>query len=279
MATVNRASGSGGRMLRPDGGTPEARWLASHALQATPSCSADWLVPRDFRAVIVAPHPDVEVLACGGLIAQLVGLGRAVCVVAVTDGDASHPRSSVWSRARLAQERPLESARALALLSETGDDDIAAAEPTADRPARSTVSVVRLGEADGALTHCRERLTDRLRELLTPQDVAFTTWRLDGHPDHEVTGHACAWAAARNGARLFEMPVWGWHWAQPDDGRLPWQRAHRLPLAPATVRRKCAAVRAFHSQLMPDPSTGAAPALTPTALARAARPFEIFFGD
>jgi LmbE family N-acetylglucosaminyl deacetylase len=44
--------------------------------------------------VIVAPHPDDEVLACGGLIQQALALGDSVWVVYVTSGDGSWP--SAW---------------------------------------------------------------------------------------------------------------------------------------------------------------------------------------
>ncbi|MBN2465143.1 PIG-L family deacetylase, partial [candidate division WOR-3 bacterium] len=51
------------------------------------------LKPRE-RIVIVAPHPDDEVLACGGLIQQALALGDSVWVVYVTSGDGSWP--SAW---------------------------------------------------------------------------------------------------------------------------------------------------------------------------------------
>jgi LmbE family N-acetylglucosaminyl deacetylase len=46
------------------------------------------------RIVIVAPHPDDEVIACGGLIQQALALGDSVWVVYVTSGDGSWP--SAW---------------------------------------------------------------------------------------------------------------------------------------------------------------------------------------
>jgi len=44
--------------------------------------------PRD-RILVVAPHPDDEVLGCGGLIQQALDAGARVDVVLVTNGDAS----------------------------------------------------------------------------------------------------------------------------------------------------------------------------------------------
>jgi len=46
------------------------------------------------RILIIAPHPDDEVLACGGLIQQALALGDSVWVVYVTAGDGSWP--SAW---------------------------------------------------------------------------------------------------------------------------------------------------------------------------------------
>jgi LmbE family N-acetylglucosaminyl deacetylase len=43
------------------------------------------------RILIIAPHPDDEVLACGGLIQQALALGDSVWVVYVTAGDGSWP--------------------------------------------------------------------------------------------------------------------------------------------------------------------------------------------
>ena len=159
---------------------------------------------------------------------------------------------------RLVRERPGESREALHRL---GVD----------------VEPIRLGLPDGGLRGLETLLADRLLTLFDRQDVVFTTWRGDGHPDHEATGHACAFAAARIGAKLMEVPVWAWHWAAPGDQRLPWMRARRLDLDAQACRRKQRAVRAFASQLEPDASTGRPPILRATTLARAARPFEVFF--
>ena len=45
-------------------------------------------IDRIERAMVIAPHPDDEVLGCGGTIARLTALGRVVEVVVVTRGMA-----------------------------------------------------------------------------------------------------------------------------------------------------------------------------------------------
>ncbi len=44
------------------------------------------MMDRVQRAMVIAPHPDDEVLGCGGTIARLVAMGRHVEVVVATQG-------------------------------------------------------------------------------------------------------------------------------------------------------------------------------------------------
>lgn len=231
------------------------RWLRERAL---PRVAARALVPPGRRIAVVAPHPDDEVLMVGGLLAQLATAGRPMLVVAVTDGEASHPGSQTWSRARLARTRPAESALALQRL---GAD----------------ASVARLGLPDGGVAAHTGPLVARLQALLRPDDAVFTTWRLDGHPDHEATAHATRHVARACGARLYEVPVWGWHWAAVGDVRMPWSRAQLVPLPRPALRRKRAAMDAFATQWTRDPACAETPVLRRSTLQRAARPFELVF--
>lgn len=240
-------------------GTTETQWHASLGLQHVPALAATALVPHTHRAVVVAPHPDDEILMVGGVLQQLSQQGRALLLVAVTDGTASHAGSMMWPPERLAQERPLESLAALETLG------------------LHAVPIVRLGLPDGGVSRQRLQLANHLGTVLRPTDVVFTTWRHDGHPDHEAAGYACAAAAEKVGATLIEVPVWAWHWAHPGDVRVPWHRARRFDLDDETVQRKRQAVQAFVSQLSPDPSTGAGPILRSTTVDRAARSFEMVF--
>ncbi|WP_424188127.1 PIG-L deacetylase family protein [Actinokineospora sp. G85] len=88
-------------------GTAEELWLAWPALEALPR-----FTPDDRPLVVVAPHPDDEVLGVGGLMA----LSGQVRLIAVTDGEASHPGSSARTPAEMAATRRRETADALAVL-------------------------------------------------------------------------------------------------------------------------------------------------------------------
>ena len=248
-------------------GTPDADWQAWGGLADLPSVDAADLAPPGGRAIIVAPHPDDEVLACGGLLQLLHAQGTRTVLVAVTDGAASHPGSTLLPPETLARLRPQETLAALRALGLGMDGGAGPAAP----------QVLRARIADGRVGADIEQLQTLLQQLLRPGDTVFVTWRQDGHPDHEACGMAAAMAARACRATLVEMPVWSWHWAAPGDDRLPWRRASRLELSPDILRRKRQAVDCFATQLRDDPSTGQPAILPPHVLARLLHPYEIYF--
>jgi len=118
-----------------------------------------------------------------------------------------------------------------------------------------------------------------LAGLLRSGDVVVATWRHDAHPDHEAVGQAAARACAGlPGVRLLEVPVWTWHWAEPGDARVPWDRALRLDLGPELAARKVHAVEAYVSQVSPDDALALGAVLPGPVLDRLLRTFEVVFG-
>lgn len=238
------------------GGTHEQAWQTCPTLAGLGGLE----LPGPGRAVVVAPHPDDEVLGVGGTMALLASLGWRIELIAATDGEASHPGSDAITRSQLRRRRPFESARAREYLGV------------------SLAAEHRLGLADGGLSGSYQQLVDRLVELVAPGAWVLATWRGDGHPDHEAVGRASAEAASAVGATLVEYPVWTWNWASPGDTRVPWPRARVISLDPAAQAAKAAAVGAFRSQLVsqgPSPADG--PVLPTGMLAHFARPFEVVF--
>lgn len=239
-------------------GTDEPAWAASADLADLREMDVDALARAHDTIHIVSPHPDDEVLGLGGLIARWSRTDADLHIVSVTHGTASHPASRTWTPARLAMTRPLELRRALRTLG-----------------ARARVSSLDL--PDGQVTSHEDRLAAWLLARTGPRDLVIAPWRLDGHPDHEASGRAAARAAQECGARFAEYPIWAWHWARPDDARLPWGRARRVTLDAATLHRKRAAIRAFASQLVDD---GEHEAVLPAhVVSRFERPFELLFLD
>ena len=238
-------------------GTTEDAWASHGLMAALPTMTAETIVPPGRRCVVVAPHPDDEVLPCGGLLAELEKRGRAVLIVAVTDGERSHHAGSQWTAERLRKTRPAETRRALRQLG------------------LAAPRILRLRIPDGSVKSAG--VEQGLRGVIQAEDIIFTTWALDGHPDHEATWAGVANAAQLVGASVVQMPIWGWHWAEPDDARLPWPAAVKFPVSAGILAQKQRAIAEFQSQLERDEDTGQPPILPPTALRRFIRTWETYF--
>ncbi len=238
-------------------GTPERVWQAWGGLAALAPLALDALAPTSSRVVIVAPHPDDEVLGCGGALALMARHARDLLVIGVTDGEAGYPGSLRWTPGLLARRRRDECRMGLERLGLAG-------------------GLVSLGIPDGAIGAAQDDLAAAVADRLRPGDVVLTTWRHDGHPDHEAAGRAAVLAARTRGCACWEMPIWMWHWARPDDARVPWSRLRRLNLDEEAAERKCRAIAAHASQIEPIPSEQRDPVLPHWALARLLRTFETF---
>ena len=239
-------------------GTPDATWRGwlNEQSFAQPGLAA--LVPAGGRLVVVAPHPDDEILACGALLAVCARSGVPVRVIALTDGEASHGTHDVLAMQQLAARRCGESVRGLAVLGLAARD------------------VRRWHLPDGHLRYRQEAMTTALLGVLTPQDVVLTTWAEDGHPDHEAAGVAATAACAAVGCALLQAPVWMWHWAVPADARVPWSQMVALVAEPRDVSLKQQALACHRSQWHPA-GPELAPILGEAICARAVWPVEYFF--
>jgi LmbE family N-acetylglucosaminyl deacetylase len=230
-------------------GTPESAWRAWPGLGQLPALdAAGWA-----SAVVVAAHPDDEVLGAGGTIAALAAGGARLRLVTLTDGEASHPHLREQSIA------PRRAAETLAALDALG--------------ARDT-EVIRLGLPDSGLAAHEHDVTARLQELASGFDLLLAPWDRDAHPDHEAAGRAAR--AARGGEDLLWYPVWMWHWARPGDPRVPWHSAVRVRLPQRLLAHKRGAIGCFASQLR-DRGPGRGPVLAAAVVAHFVRDTEVFF--
>ncbi len=240
-------------------GTSAEEWRSAEQWQQTPTVELDELVPPGDRLLVVAPHPDDEVLGSGGLLHAAVQHGRRVLVLVVTDGEASHPGSARWKPDRLGPTRIAESRAALGELG-IGDGQL-----------------VRLGLGDGQLVRQQAEVSRAVVRHLNAHDVVVTPWRYDGHTDHEIVADAVIDALQVLPVQHIEVPIWGLHWARPDQGVLPWHRAVRLVLDEHAQKRKAAAAECFGSQLAPDETTGRDAVIPQWALDRLVGDDELYF--
>ncbi len=199
-------------------------------------------VERYHRVLILAPHPDDEVLASGGVIATALASERApeVRVVVVTNGEASLSAAlangynpvSPRSAQRLAAARLQESLRALTALGlrpeqvqfwgfpDGGLEPIWLRHWTGEAPYRSRWTGLTASEQavnSPVVPYTGAALLGLLRETLADfqPDAIVMPHPRDAHPDHRALAHLISLAVSLNQAEglspapdLFAYVMW-----------------------------------------------------------------------
>jgi LmbE family N-acetylglucosaminyl deacetylase len=240
---------------------------AGEVLEAASSLPFATLEERlgDGGLIVVAPHPDDESLACGGLIAEARAQGRPVRVVIVSDGTGSHPASKTYPRARLRELRETEARNAVTELGLDPVEDIVFLR-LPDRFVPSDGP--RAEKAITAIVECVEQVGAR---------ALFVSWRDDPHCDHQAS-YRIARAVQRQlpSLRLYEYTVWGSALpaATPVE---PVNDGFRIRIEQRLTRKRraIAAHRSQTTDLINDDPNGFR--LTDSDLARFDLPYESFF--
>jgi LmbE family N-acetylglucosaminyl deacetylase len=224
-------------------------------------------LPDEFEAlgrplIVIAPHPDDDVLGCGALIARMAPRVR-VRVCYVTDGAASHVGSPTYTPTRLRDVREAEAARGLHRLG-------VRERATFLRWPDGTVPCA--GDPNAA------PLLDALRDLIPRNErvLVVAPWRRDHHCDHRAVATLVdAVLRERPLATRIEYTVWLGVLGEPADEPQPNEgRTVELDSRPWLAAKR-AALREHRSQtgrLIRDAATSFT--LPPELLARALGPIE-----
>ena len=239
-------------------GQSEKCWATSGGLKSVRPLQ----MPCAGRIVLVAPHPDDEVFGAAGLIQYSVVAGLELQIVAVTNGESSHPLSKAAARSELAHLRTRETVLGLRRLGVNAPQ------------------ITRLGLPDGDVGRNASALKRALEEILRPGDLCVAPWRFDGHPDHEICGDVASRASEARGASVLSYLVWAWHWADPAGRDIPWHQCRRLELTRRQVATKRWATHAFQSQIRPISPESADSVVMPDAVMRRFwRRYEIYVDE
>lgn len=220
------------------------------------------------KTLIIAPHPDDESLACGGLVCMLRKLGLEVGFIFVSDGSMSHPFSKEYPAGRRAQVRKQEALSALKELHSDPTHAIFLDLPDGSVPNDTSA------DFDAAVKSMSRAL------LYMQPETIFVPLRLDPHRDHQATWQIVhrSLPVFKNSPRIFEYPVWLWELGKeqdyPTDAEMT---CWKLDIG-SELETKRKAIAAHQSQLghvfFDDP---AGFILRPNMLAHFEHPFEIFF--
>jgi len=179
--------------------------------------------PEEGALLVVAPHPDDEILGAGGLIRTWAVRGAEVNVLSVSDGEAAEP-----SRHGLGTIRREELTEALRKLCPTH------------------VSVTRLGLPDGRIAGHENRLRNAILSLARGRLTIIAPYERDGHPDHGAVGGVCL-----EFARSQQLPIARYvlrAWQRAASAGLTEARWGKFVLSDDARRAKARALQCFRSQ-------------------------------
>jgi LmbE family N-acetylglucosaminyl deacetylase len=221
---------------------------------------------EDRPFVVVAPHPDDESLACGGLLAEARRQGLQGKVVIVSDGVGSHPNSKAYPPDRLKSLREEEARQAAAELGLKPEDMLFLGLPDRFVPFEGEQAE----RAIDAIGDCARAIGAR---------SLFVSWRHDPHCDHQASyriARAVQRRAGGEGLRLFEYVVWGQ--TLPPATEVDAMIGFRIQVNQDALEKKRRAIAAHRSQttdLIDDDPEGFH--FTRSGLARFDLPYEFFF--
>jgi len=194
------------------------------------------------RILVLAPHPDDETLACGGVLARHAGRDTAFVIVATDGSHGAYGADPV----ALATRRREELASATAALGLA--------------PTRVACWDLEDGTLSTQIDDIVERLQRALDELRPT--IVLSPWALDIHSDHAALGRAARVATAGRALELLEYVTWAWDRpsalvrgatrseaaaAGRSTGWLPAGRPFAVAIAPV-IESKRAAVSCYRSQ-------------------------------
>lgn len=148
------------------------------------------------KVLIVAPHPDDEVLGCSGLIQRLLSEGKQVDVAILSGGGKSHAGCCKIDESTLIESRRNLSRKAAKTLG------------------LPLEHIHFLDYPDGNIAFdCPE--TDRLKELIDmlQPDTIFVPHKGEGWSDHLEAGRIVRnLVGETSGVSLYEYCVWFWYY-------------------------------------------------------------------
>lgn len=196
-----------------------------------------WCKARDLETVgeavlVVAPHPDDEVLGCAGLVQRLLNTGRQVDVVILSGGEHSHAGCCGIDEAELVENRRQLSRRAAGIIGLP--------------PERLHF----LGYPDGGIAFDNAE-TGKFRQLMAElnPNAVFVPHRGEGWSDHLAAAEiARRLVEDAKAVRLFEYCVWFWYY---NTRSIDWRQARVLKMSPEENRKKQQAIDAYVKPLAP----------------------------
>ncbi len=182
--------------------------------------------------LIVAPHPDDEVIGCAGLIQQCLDNKQSINVVILTGGSESHAKCCNIDKNVIVENRRNLSKEAAKILG---------------LPLKNLHF---LNYQDGSIAFENDG-TNKLKELIASvhPNLIFIPHKGEGWSDHIEAGNIVRKLITdRPEIRLYEYCVWFWYY---NARHINWERARLLKMSSTQHHLKLQAMNAYIHPLAP----------------------------
>ncbi len=201
------------------------------------------------KTVIIAPHPDDEVIGCAGLIQALVEHGTPPHVIILTGGEGSHRGCCNTPQETIIAERhqlTIKAAKTLSL-------------------PLSNIHCLEYPDGGVAFAHAETEKLKSLLHLLSP-NALFVPHSGEGWSDHTSVLGIAKELMKCHVVNIYEYCVWMWYY---NVWKLDNKNARILKMTPAQHQRKLQAIEEYTKPLAPcgKPWSG----VLPKAFLKAAR--------
>jgi LmbE family N-acetylglucosaminyl deacetylase len=183
-----------------------------------------WSLPQTI--LIIAPHPDDEVLGCAGLIQKLITAGKEVHVIILSGGEASHNGCCPIDKQTLINERRQLSIKAAKLLN------------------LSKEHLHFLNYPDGDIKFENPE-TIQLKELIhtIQPNAIFVPHDKEGWSDHiEAQNIIRKLISEETSTELYEYCVWFWYY---NSWNIDWKNGYLIKMNSAEHQLKNKAINAY----------------------------------
>ena len=178
------------------------------------------------RVVIVSPHPDDEILGCGGLISRLNSKNKELFIIFLTKGENS---TTEIDKEDLISERMRLTFQAAGIVGQPYSN------------------IHYLNFEDGRVGEQDEE-NERLSSLINTirPDTVYVTHRLEGWNDHYMAFELTREIVKESEIRLFEYCVWLWYKTQLKDLlKIGIKNVHSIKLSAKENSDKRAAIAVY----------------------------------
>lgn len=259
--------------VKPGPGRDETYWTA--VLDQLPLLADP---PSSSNVLLLAPHPDVEVLACGGLLQRWNRHDTRIDIWMVTDGEACF--GDAGNPQEIAERRHEEARTAHARLGIDAtvrwlglpDSEVTQHRQHLHEVLATHLNAISQGQANEPARTQTQRAGYIAHAVQSVDTILIAPLPTDGHPDHDCIGAVAYELAAQHKLLLLQYPLWIWHSGSSNE--LLKDNVVRIELSESEKIRKRDAIAAFASQTQPEHG----PAVLPRSVLRHfRRPFEVLF--